>query len=250
MTPAYASPEQLRGGRITPASDIYSLGVVLYELLANTIPFRLDERALGRTDDAIPDSDPEAPSAMFAPDAALANAMSRSDAARWRKMLRGDLDAIVLKALRREPEARYPSAAAFADDLRRVLSGRPVAARRGDRIYRTGKFLRRHRVAFAAMAAALVVAILFVAVRERSESAAGRTSWLSFTTPAAARCATARRSWSASKRPRRATVFGARQRTHADASPTRRWRGTAWREPRVFSAKSAAPPRPHSVPAI
>ncbi len=164
MTPAYASPEQLRGGRITPASDIYSLGVVLYELLANTIPFRLDERALGRTDDVVPDHDPEPPSATFAPDPA----MSRADAARWRKIVQGDLDAIVLKALRHNPEARYPTAAAFADDLRGVLAGRPVAARRGDRVYKAGKFVRRHRVAFAAIAAALLVALLFVAVRERS----------------------------------------------------------------------------------
>jgi tetratricopeptide (TPR) repeat protein len=164
MTPAYASPEQMRGGRITPASDIYSLGVVLYELLANTIPFRLDERAIGGTNEPVPDHDSEPPSATFAGDAA----MSRADAARWRKTVRGDLDAIVLTALRHNPEARYSSAAAFADDLRRVLAGRPVAARRGDRIYRTGKFLRRHRAAFAAIAAALVVAMLFVAVRERS----------------------------------------------------------------------------------
>jgi tetratricopeptide (TPR) repeat protein len=164
MTPAYASPEQIRGRRITPASDIYSLGVVLYELLANTIPFRLDERALGKTDEPIPDHEPEPPSATFEGDVA----MSRSDVARWRKTLRGDLDAVVLTALRHNPEARYSSAAAFADDLRLVLAGRPVAARRGDRIYRTGKFLRRHRVAFAAIAAALVVALLFVAVRERT----------------------------------------------------------------------------------
>ncbi|MDP9192269.1 MAG: protein kinase [Acidobacteriota bacterium] len=152
MTPAYASPEQMRGGRITPASDIYSLGVVLYELLANTIPFRLDERSLGKME-AIPERDTEPPSAAFTGNLA----MSRSDAAQWRKTLRGDLDAVVLKALRQKPEARYVSAAAFADDLRRVLDGRPVAVRRGDRIYRTVKFFRRHRVAVAVAVVAMLL---------------------------------------------------------------------------------------------
>jgi tRNA A-37 threonylcarbamoyl transferase component Bud32/tetratricopeptide (TPR) repeat protein len=138
MTPAYASPEQMRGDRITPASDIYSLGVVLYELLANTIP--VDVREI----------DPDPPSVAFQGDA------------RWRKALRGDLDAVVLKALRYDPADRYPSAAALADDLRRVLAGRPVAARRCDRLYRAGKFVRRHRVAVAALTAAIVVALFFI----------------------------------------------------------------------------------------
>jgi eukaryotic-like serine/threonine-protein kinase len=89
MTPAYASPEQLHGGRITPASDIYSLGVVLYELLANTLPFRLDEPRLS-------ENQPEPPSSALADEE-----MSRADAAAWRNALRGDLDAVVLKATRR-----------------------------------------------------------------------------------------------------------------------------------------------------
>jgi serine/threonine protein kinase len=163
MTPAYASPEQMRGGRITPASDIYSLGVVLYELLANTIPYRLDERGLGGAEEAIWERDPEAPSAAFARTATTdgsTTAGSRSEFARWRSALKGDLDAVVLKALRKKPEARYSSAAALADDLRRVLAGRPVAARRGNRIYRTVKFVRRHRGALAVV----VVAMSFVAV--------------------------------------------------------------------------------------
>ncbi len=148
MTPAYASPEQMRGGRITPASDIFSLGVVLYKLLANTIPPRLHE------------GDPEAPSAAF-----TTTAMSPADAARWRSTLRGDLDAVALKTLRTLPEDRYPSAAALADELRRVLDGRPVAARHGDRVYRAGKFVRRHRGAVAAV----VVAVSLVAVQQLSK---------------------------------------------------------------------------------
>ena len=173
MTPAYASPEQLRGGRITPASDIYSLGVVLYELLANTIPFRLTGRALAVLQDSmhksIDEHDPEPPSAAFSGDALPGSAeTSRADVARWRSTLRGDLDAVVLKALRNEPEARYPSAAAMADDLRCFLAGRPVAARRGDRIYRTGRFLRRHRTAAAAIVAIVAVAGSLVAGRQLS----------------------------------------------------------------------------------
>jgi tetratricopeptide (TPR) repeat protein len=169
MTPAYASPEQRRGGRITPASDIYSLGVVLYELLANRIPFRLTDRALAVRHDSIEEPDPEPPSAAFSGEALSGSAAaSRSDVTRWRNTLRGDLDAVVLKALRREPEARYPSAAALADDLRRFLAGRPVAARHGDRIYRSARFLRRHRTAAGAIVAVVAVAGSLLAGRQLS----------------------------------------------------------------------------------
>ena len=163
MTPAYASPEQMRGGRITAASDIYSLGVVLYELLADTIPYRLYQRPFGEGDDA----DPEPPSDAFARSAtteASTTARSRAEFARWRSTLKGDLDAVVLKALRKEPDGRYASAAALADDLRRVLAGRPVAARHGNRIYRVGKFIRRHRVA----AVVVVVASSLLAFQQLS----------------------------------------------------------------------------------
>ena len=151
MTPAYASPEQRHGGRVTPASDIYSLGVVLYELLANTIPFRVE--------DTTHEHDPLPPSAVF-----------DGNDSRWRRTLRGDLDAVVLKALRYDPEDRYASAEALAEDLRRVLAGRPVAARGDDRIYRMGRFLRRHRAALAAVAAAAVVALSLIPWRASRSS--------------------------------------------------------------------------------
>ncbi len=141
MTPAYASPEQRHGGRVTPASDIYSLGVVLYELLADTIPFRVE--------DTKDEHDPLPPSAVH-----------EGKDSRWRRTLRGDLDAVVLKALRYDPADRYASAVALADDLRRVLAGRPVAARGENRMYRIGRFLRRHRAALAAAAAAAAVVAL------------------------------------------------------------------------------------------
>jgi Protein kinase domain len=131
LTPAYASPEQTRGDRTTTASDVYSLGVVLYELLAGVLP------RMGESDD----TQPLPASVTFE-----------------RSALRGDLDAILNKALRLRPEDRYASVNAMAADLRNALAGAPVAARRGDRTYRARKFLRRHRAA-----AAIVIALLAAA---------------------------------------------------------------------------------------
>ena len=147
FTPDYASPEQLRGGRASVADDIYSLGVVLYELLAGRRPFA--RRGAGGLD--LTSREPEPPST--AARHATSPTAETSSRVRWRE-LTGDLDAIALKALRAEPESRYPSAAALADDLRNWLAGRPVAARRGGRRYRLGKLARRHRVALGAAALA------------------------------------------------------------------------------------------------
>jgi len=140
LTPDYASPEQVRGERIATSSDIYSLGVVLYELLANRRPYRTTGAGLGEIARAVCEEEPPRPSAAV-------------------PALRGDVDNIVLMALRKEPERRYASVEALSDDIGRHLDGRPVHARKDTFGYRTGKFLARHK---AGVAAAVVVALLLV----------------------------------------------------------------------------------------
>jgi eukaryotic-like serine/threonine-protein kinase len=146
MTPEYASPEQARGENLATTSDIYSLGVLLYELLCGRPPYRLDTKSPLAVATAICDQDPAPPSVRVAADRRLAH------------LLDGDLDGIVLKAMRKEPDQRYASADMLRQDIERYLSGLPVLAHRGTRRYRARKFLRRHRV--EAIAAVLIVATL------------------------------------------------------------------------------------------
>ncbi|HEV3409194.1 MAG TPA: serine/threonine-protein kinase, partial [Chthoniobacterales bacterium] len=148
LTPEYASPEQIRGERISTASDTYSLGVVLYELLTGSKPYGLTNRRPEEVARAITDQQPTRPSA-----AVTGNARS---AIRNPQLLGGDLDNIVLMALRKEPERRYPSVAAFSDDIRRYLEGLPVHARKDTFAYRACKFVRRNRAGVAAAALILL----------------------------------------------------------------------------------------------
>lgn len=160
MTPAYASPEQVLGQRITAASDIYSLGVVLYELLAGTLPYRVDGTRFETYEDAVRRQEPEPPSTAVTRSARTTlAAASRPELVRWQRALRGDLDAVVLRALRKEPAARYGSVRDLARDLEHVLAGRPVEARAANRRYRWSKRLRRRWKGIAA-GAALVAAVL------------------------------------------------------------------------------------------
>jgi eukaryotic-like serine/threonine-protein kinase len=149
MTPEYASPEQVAGGSITTASDVYSLGVVLYKLLTGQSPYRTKTNRPDEIARAITEQEPERPSTVVLRvgsesnhESPITNHDSRS--------LRGDLDNIVLMAMRKEPARRYESAAQFSADIQRHLEELPVVARQDTFTYRASKFIRRHRVAVAA----------------------------------------------------------------------------------------------------
>jgi len=153
ITPAYASPEQVRGEPITTASDVYQLGLLLYELLAGQRPYRLSGRTPSEMERIICEEEPTRPSTAITQagtppeDEASPEQIGRARQARpgqLQKTLQGDLDTIVLKALRKEPERRYDSAEQLADDLERHLDGRPVAAHADTWTYRARKFVRRH----------------------------------------------------------------------------------------------------------
>ncbi len=148
MTLEYASPEQVRGEPVTEASDIYSLGVLLYELLAGRRPYDTAGRSRLEIERMICEQEPEQPSL------ALSGTLAR-------RALDGDLDTIIMKALRKEPLQRYASIAEFSEDIQNHLSGLPVRARNPTLSYRTGTFVRRHKesVATALVALVLVAAI-------------------------------------------------------------------------------------------
>lgn len=137
LTPEYASPEQVRGLPITTSTDVYCLGVVLYELLTNVRAQRITTRAPLEIERVVCEQIAPPPSSVVADK-------------RVRRALTGDLDTIVAMALRKEPERRYPSVDEFAQDISRHLEGLPVAARKDSFTYRTGRYLWRYRVAFAA----------------------------------------------------------------------------------------------------
>ncbi len=150
LTPEYASPEQLEGEAVSLATDVYGLGLLLFELLTGTSPWRNADSAVPTLVRRILEGDPPAPSLAAAKQAEAPVPPSR---------LRGDLDAIVLKALRREPALRYETVSLLQQDLQRHLTLEPVQARSGDRGYRLRRLLRRHRLV-AAMSAALIVSLL------------------------------------------------------------------------------------------
>ncbi len=147
MTPEYASPEQIKGERITTTSDVYSLGVLLYELLTGRRPYRLKTRTPEEIARAITEQEPERPSTAVAQGGGNSKFEIRNS-----KFLRGDLDNIVLMAMRKEPARRYSSVGQFSEDIRRHLEGLPVIARKDTLRYRSEKFIRRHKVGVAAVA--------------------------------------------------------------------------------------------------
>ena len=157
FTPDYAAPEQVRGEVATTGVDVYALGLLLYELLTGRRPYGHTASTPAAYEQAILTQEPEAPSRALTQAAPSAIAhVGALDANALRRRLRGDLDAIVLKALRKRPEDRYASVEALADDLRRHLAKQPVAARRGRWRYRATRFLQRHALATALATLALL----------------------------------------------------------------------------------------------
>jgi non-specific serine/threonine protein kinase/serine/threonine-protein kinase len=166
MTPHYASPEQIRGQPITTASDTYSLGVVLYELLAENHPYEGTAHTPIELQRSICETEPMRPSKVAAGRGPAGRADLRS--------LRGDLDTIVLMAMRKEPHRRYASVEHFSEDLRRYLAGWPVLARKAGVWYKTQKFVGRHKAASAAAVVFLAGLIGSGAVALREKRAAER----------------------------------------------------------------------------
>ena len=154
LTPEYASPEQARGEPVTTVSDVYALGVLLYELLTGSRPYKLKHRSADEITRAICDQEPERPSASVATGSEIIDGADKV-----RRQLRGDLDNIILKALRKEPQRRYASVDQFSEDIRRHLEGLPIRARKETPAYRTSKFIQRHKLGVAA-AALLLLAML------------------------------------------------------------------------------------------
>ena len=133
FSPYNAAPEQLQGGPITVGCDVYGLGVLLYELLTDNEPFDFTGKTAGQIEELILQTEPLAPS--------LRNGTIAAHA------LRGDLDAIAMKALRKDPQQRYASVDELHADIQNYLDGRPVMARKGRRWYRARKFIGRNRIA-------------------------------------------------------------------------------------------------------
>lgn len=146
MTPDYASPEQIQGRPVSTASDVYSLGVVLFELLTGARPYKLKRGTRAALEAAIESAEVQRPS-------------TAATDAKTRKRLRGDLDTIVLKALKKEPAERYGTVEALADDIERHLSLRPVLAQPDSRSYRVGRFLARNRLAVGATASVMLAIV-------------------------------------------------------------------------------------------
>ena len=181
LTPSYAAPEQILGGAITTATDVFALGVLAYELLAGGRPFARTGTTPGELVQTLASERLERPSQRLRRLAAESTGAERAALERRSRLLTGDLDAILETALAPEPERRYPTAAAFAEDLRRHLERQPIAARRASRRYRVGRFVARHRVALAAAALAALslagglVAALWQAHRAGREAGRART---------------------------------------------------------------------------
>lgn len=176
LTPEYASPEQIQGRPMTTASDVYSLGVLLHRLLSGGSPYSGDARNLPQLARQVCEDEPRSPSEVAGAPGATPSSGDRSP-----RQLQGDLDNIVLLALRKERSRRYGSVEQLAEDVRRYLDGRPVSARSPTLFYRTSKFARRHPLGITAGLAVALTSAAFVvqsfrvrAERDRAESEAAK----------------------------------------------------------------------------
>jgi eukaryotic-like serine/threonine-protein kinase len=178
MTPEYAAPEQVTGAAVTTATDVYALGVLLYVLLTGQHPAGAALRTPADLVKAIMDTDPTLPSDVVVPTKATAEVITQSATRRTTtpdklsRLLRGDLDTIVAKALKKNPRERYASVTALADDLGRYLRHEPISARPDTFVYRTRKFIRRNRTAVSLAVLALVAAAagVFAILHQRNEA--------------------------------------------------------------------------------
>ncbi len=161
MTPDYASSEQIAGMPLTTASDVYSLGVLLFELLTGARPYRLKRGTRAELEEAILSADTSLPSAAVTQSLVTRMRVPRR---RWRRILQGDLDTITLEALHKNPAQRYPSVDAFRQDIERYLDGRPVLARPESARYRFGKFVLRHKLAVGATSAVIFALLAGISV--------------------------------------------------------------------------------------
>ncbi len=175
LTPEYASPEQIRGEPLTTASDVYSLGVLLFELLTDDRPYSRRTGDRRARESSVQERPVERPSSRIRSMAHSAKQQDRPSERDARAVV-GDLDNIVLMALRQEPERRYGSVEQLAEDVRRHLQDLPVRARADTWGYRLSKFVRRHRlpVAIASLSAVLLIAISLVAMRQAQLANRGR----------------------------------------------------------------------------
>lgn len=188
LTPDYASPEQLAREPVTTASDVYSLGVLLYELLTGNRPYRLQRDTPHALEEAIEKADIALPSRA---DITAQVALNRNASVRQlKKLLTGDLDTLILKALKRNPAERYGSADAFLDDVRRYINREPILAQPDSQWYRLRKFVLRNRVVVASLAAIMIALMTGTGIalwqahqakleRDRAVAAAGRSEAVS-----------------------------------------------------------------------
>lgn len=169
LTPDYAAPEQMLGKTVTTVTDIYALGAVLYELLTGHRPFGLTSSSAFEVQQAVLEKEPEQPSSMILKQVELAEALSSARKAsvnKLRRRLRGDLDSIVLMALRKNPERRYASADALRQDIKRYMSNLPVHARPDSFVYKANKFAQRHPRGIA-VTVLVILLLLSFGLRER-----------------------------------------------------------------------------------